>query len=95
MHTKGKWFNNGGRIYAQQGDEIREICDVGLVNNQSKEDTANARLITAAPELLEACKRLLYFVEHYGNDRHIESSICSHCSIINKAKAAIATSEWE
>jgi hypothetical protein len=55
-YTKGKWFNNGGRIYAQQGDDIREICDVGMVNHQSHEDTANARLIAAAPKLLEACK---------------------------------------
>jgi hypothetical protein len=58
-HTQGKWFNNGGRIYAQQGDDIREICDVGLVNHQSAEDTANARLIKAAPELLECCIEML------------------------------------
>lgn len=43
--TQGKWFNNGGRIYAEQGDDIREICEVGMVNHQSQEDTANARLI--------------------------------------------------
>lgn len=55
-YTKGKWFNNGGRICAQQGDDIREICDVGLVNHQSREDTANARLIVAAPDLSEVCE---------------------------------------
>lgn len=77
-HTKGKWFNNGGRIYAQQGDDnIREICDVGLVNQQSKEDTANARLIVAAPDLLVACKALL------ANGTHLASAI-------ELAKAAIA-----
>jgi len=55
-YTKGKWFNNGGRIYAQQGDDIREICDVGIINSQTLEDTANARLIAAAPDLYEATK---------------------------------------
>lgn len=60
MYTKGKWFNNGGQIYAQQGDSIQEICDVGLINSQSKEDTANTQRIclcvNSHDALLEACK---------------------------------------
>lgn len=53
-YTKGKWFNDGGRIHAQQGDDIEEI---GEIYHQSKSFMANVHLIAAAPDLLAACER--------------------------------------
>ncbi len=67
-HTKGKWevinIDNGFPTYVKvktdQGDKL--LCDVcGLedgINNKDRliEQIANARLIAAAPDLLEALK---------------------------------------
>ena len=59
-HTPGPWYINGGRIQHQglteygNLDDPDEIATVGIVNQQAPRDTANARLIAAAPELLAA-----------------------------------------
>ena len=56
----------------------------------------NAHLLAAAPKLLEACKKLLDFVELYGDERHLAgeaSQNCQHCILIKKAKNAIKQAE--
>ena len=55
-HTPGPWQNNGGQIEAPDHDLQAKhvVATVGTVNSQSRQDTANARLIAAAPALLEA-----------------------------------------
>lgn len=57
-YVKGRWYNNGGRIesVASTYQQPVTICCVGIVNQQMPQDTANARLIAAAPDLLAACK---------------------------------------
>ena len=45
------WINNGGQIEAADGTVV---ATVGTVNEQSPRDTANARRIVAAPEMLQA-----------------------------------------
>ncbi len=56
-HTKGKWELDNLAIYVTEfgGGRlwIATVC-VGLPKGQ-KEETANARLIAAAPDLLAAC----------------------------------------
>jgi len=66
-HTQGAWHigvgNGTGSIFADSGRTRLEsggttlypICQVNGGWNDA-EDAANARLIAAAPELLEACK---------------------------------------
>ena len=66
-HTQGPWHcgqlngegaifaNNGKRLTIENGlHSLHPICHVQ--NTFGKEDQANARLIAAAPELLEQCK---------------------------------------
>ena len=63
-HTKGPWKSGGGTIYApwpeREGDRI--IADLlthhgdnGLTND---EVTANAKLIAASPDMLEALEEI-------------------------------------
>ena len=58
MFTKGKWIitraSDSGH-YAVQGEYDQFICELDPL----PEDFANACLIAAAPELLEACKKFI------------------------------------
>lgn len=53
-----QWQNNGGRIEGRNAytSEAEVIAVVGDVNHQTAEDTACARLITAAPQMLDALR---------------------------------------
>lgn len=58
-HTAGPWHVEGAnppRIYARDGLDIIAQCDSMKEMPRGKE-AANARLIAAAPELLEALQR--------------------------------------
>ena len=50
------------------------ICEVGRVNEQSEQDTANARLIAAAPELLAACEGLQKYAHTIAEDAGLDAS---------------------
>ena len=54
-HTEGPWFTDGNYIAHQSGD-IATLDGV----RPAEEEEANARLIAAAPELLEALDALLW-----------------------------------
>lgn len=60
-HTPGPWacFNRDGdrtfKRWGVQGANGRRVC---WVENARPQSEANARLIAAAPSLLEACKRV-------------------------------------
>ncbi len=59
QHTPGPWSNNGGRIEAANAftSEAEVVATVGIIDQQTDQDTANATLIAAAPTLLEvACE---------------------------------------
>lgn len=56
LHTAAPWhigLQPGPMIYGPQGEHV---CDVRIETVMPDERNANARLIAAAPELLEACK---------------------------------------
>ena len=73
-HTPGPWIitersgfshDNRPRFLIAAPDEPERICTVSLrgsPNGDSEISLANARLIAAAPELLEACNNLLSLV---------------------------------
>jgi len=66
--NRPRWHLNGGRIEAEGAytSQARVIAVVGTVNEQTPEDTRNARLITAAPRLLVALRDLVFEHEHCG-----------------------------
>lgn len=62
-HTPGPWLSfKAGGVYSENGREI--IFSAHNTRSGSAEEReANARLIAAAPELLEACRRALALIE--------------------------------
>lgn len=74
-HTPGPWFWEGGGISGYTGTLFgagdKKVFDSGAFDNMwfsryGPEDNANARLIAAAPDLLEAVEDAL---PHVHNDR--------------------------
>jgi len=55
-HTPGPWSQSGWAIYA---GEIHIAGIIGITWDMSVENQANARLISAAPEMLEALQMLM------------------------------------
>ncbi len=54
-HTPGPWAINGGLIGPEKNiftdPSEAAVCVVGIVNHQTPQDTANARLIAKAPDM--------------------------------------------
>lgn len=84
-HTPGPWKEHEGFIVGPDDETIADPrCLPPTADNTATMD-ANARLIAAAPELLEACKMLLPYVadqvhrgavpgqdtSHYGDERAV------------------------
>ena len=68
-HTPGPWKHDNQRdtIYCAHESMMNSlICKIATGENRKEED-ANASLISAAPELLEACRNALAV---FGNDLH-------------------------
>lgn len=82
-HTPGPWVADGSEITTATwvcGADGKRICTM----RPSFADWSNARLIAAAPELLEALKDLVARIDEYGSP--ISASF---------ARAAIAKATWE
>ena len=94
-HTPGPWIYSKHGFNVLTADARQSICAVhaihpGHVSSQKdiEEHNANARLIAAAPELLETLKELLgaeWMVSNdWGGDRE---------TVLSKAEAVIAKAE--
>jgi len=97
-HTPGPWkVSIFGDIETEKTDEygiaIRRIAyDEGCLGGGNEEDQANARLIAAAPELLEACKAVVKWAEVFGpiTSENIEPFIQQCGAAIAKAEGELA-----
>ena len=103
-YTKGKWkamqenlgLGHKGNIVVlveDKGGTRIGICDILDQNISPTEQTANAELIAAAPELLKACKEILSCaIVFTGTDLFLDSAITKTLTgeIAKLAKAAIA-----
>ena len=86
-HTSGPWeTSNRFDIYSESGYFIGCTCgNLTLPKSVELIDEANAKLIAAAPELLEACKEALDFLR-----------ICAINNLVNRQlKEAIEKAEGE
>jgi len=110
-HTKGDWFVQGDKYPTIQsrhnGDGIKTYPTIATVNStfiEYEEYCANAKLIAAAPELLEALQEvisiellLLYpekpFMSESMKDeaQAIDSMICKVKQVIKKATELYGT----
>jgi hypothetical protein len=86
-HTPGPWFyyvTPSGVRYKVHGPTVDYfICDV-----KGSNDLANARLIAAAPELLEALEKLADQAasnNDYDSDRGLQAAVEQARTIISKA----------
>ena len=103
MYTRAPWKYDkgygcknikGGKHGTHRQAQYHQIAfTTGLANEE--EDEANARLMAAAPQLLEACKVCVKAIDI----KHILSSCptknCEICEVVELMKAAIATAEGE
>lgn len=81
-HTKGPWRQHGEIINSDE----REIAIIP--NFKSKKDNANARLIAAAPDLLEVAKMSLDAIKAmYGYQNSTLVEILE--KVINKAEGSL------
>lgn len=89
-HTPGPWGCNG----STNSEEYQIIAAEGGVGWQialvlpGEEISANARLIAAAPELLEACKRLLLILGMHSME--CDNPVSAQAAELIFARAAIA-----
>ncbi len=79
-HTPGPWVHDGRHVYVPDyGRNIASVTELTMTNLQKQDDErklacANARLIAAAPELLEACE-LLDFAYRDGADHGTSANL--------------------
>lgn len=94
-HTPGPWHHDqiARHCIVSTQSPRKGIC---LMKNTSDEDwEANARLIAAAPELLEACRAFVAAYSGHDASLHHSTDPTAHsCSVCN-ARAAIAKASGE
>ena len=96
QHTPGPWQYNGYADHCDVGRPYHEIVDEtgfevinqnGILDGQDGEGEAYARLIAAAPELLEACQAMAYEPRPWVDDVQGRKDALVYMNIV---KAAIA-----
>jgi len=100
-HTPGPWsaLTSDGRNYEIVGGQEAEYIAIVEAIFQPQQNAANAQLIAAAPDLLEACKRASAVVTKFYNavaDRMGEWESDGPCPLYKIEKvlrAAIAKAE--
>lgn len=63
--TPGPWETNGEIVRAKGSKTVADILEQDLYNKDI-EAMANAHLIAAAPELLEALEKMIVFIQSNG-----------------------------
>lgn len=88
-HTPGPWFAHGRYIGTENHKSfIGECRDMNGNWSNDAPASSNARLIAAAPELLEALRGL--YLDLVAND---QDGLIEHVETMRKARAAIAKAE--
>lgn len=91
-HTAGRWSIDGRQVVSD-GAAIAEVFDGGFSDIEDIEVlAANLKLISAAPELLEALMASHHIKHALPNG---EECLCSQCEFIKLRDAAIAKATGE
>ena len=97
-HTPGPWWTKRegfSTVYVEariEGGWIQEVAACGPTEAGQEQQEANARLIAAAPELLEALKEIADYWNRGRNDMAMHDA-CWHA--IHTAEEAIAKATGE
>lgn len=92
QHSLFPWRLLEGVVFDANGKQVHAVypCDDhGHRINSDEVDEANARLIAAAPELLEAIRDLLVIANSRGTSLGLDEG----GPVLDKARAAIAKAE--
>jgi hypothetical protein len=93
QHTKGPWVEN--RRYIEKDDDL--ICE--MFGEDISERDANARLIAAAPDLLDALKDAYALAVGHATTYQFQHELGelhpTHQESLDKARAAIAKATGE
>lgn len=97
-HTPGPWFVNPLGLTAHQlavGTDETFVANCGVGDGSPNEKAANARLIAAAPDLLEAFQRIAAIADKEPSNLH-EAQVLRYSSwAFDIARAAIAKATEE
>jgi len=100
QHTAGPWEIDGNIAVRSSGPNGRQVCLCEITvrgrqyNETYDEAEANARLIAAAPDLLEALTDALFLMELSETREHPSwDRTAAPASAIGKARAAIAKAD--
>jgi hypothetical protein len=63
-HTQGNWHAHDGQIYPEETGVT--VALIPYFDKDNAEHQANSKLISAAPDMLEALQQFLHSVEHEG-----------------------------
>ena len=97
-HTKGPWVISGGgslHLSVLSQDDEQTIADVWFIRRDPEEGNANARLIAASPDLLEALQAAVHLYTQYGLVSGAPVDGISGGRWVNEARAAIARATGE
>lgn len=105
-HTPGPWHYESGAVWEHEGDsDTPDAVAIARRGDKSfqcyhrpgSESDANMRLISAAPELLQACKllrlRLSDLIAHVEHETDSDADLAYHTDSLDEADAAIAKAE--
>jgi hypothetical protein len=95
-YTTGRWYHVGGSdkrvapYIRVEGDTLPGTPAIASVHYRgcASETAANARLLAAAPDLLDACEKALHFFDSGPMRVSVENS-----SLVGDLRAAIARAE--
>jgi hypothetical protein len=85
LYTPGPWLVEGDDVVLADGTPIGRVYYVGPARGGVESTEANARLVAAAPDLLDALERLLVFADELCRD----VGVSTHYPSAERARAAI------
>lgn len=94
-HTPGRWKRAGTSVLTQDGGLVASVYDgsdysaeaCGERQHKHKTAAANAQLIEAAPDMLEACKKALEYTHNLRSSEVARRNVIDELNrVIHKAE---------